>query len=200
MPKKNTQWVRREFLHNGFIAALLLLAGPVAMLNKSSATAGPVDDARTTLSALIEALRSTGNAACLAAADRLAATRAAKAEYNLHLRNARLGPLDAEIIAGAMGEAHLNKGPALRSLSMSYNPGLTDSGVVALARAFPPTLTELGFVACALGDEAGEALLRWSKEAAELRMICVEKNHFSAEMRRAFTALAQERAHLLVVV
>lgn len=200
MPKNNKQWARREFLRSGLIGGLVLLTGAVVPLDKSFATSGPDGDAHMSLRALIEALRSTGNAACLSAADRLEASWAANAEYNLHLRNARLGPLDAEIIAGAMREVSLSKGPALRSFSMSYNPGLTDTGVVALARAFPPTLTELGLVACAIGDEGGAALLRWGKQAAELQMICVEGNRFSAKIRQGFAALAQERKNLLVVV
>jgi len=84
---------------------------------------------------------------------------------------------------------------------MSYNPGLTNTGVVLLAQAFPPpTLTELGLVNCAIGDEGGEAFLRWGKKAVGLRMICVEGNRFLAIIRPEFASLAQEKTNLLVVV
>jgi len=58
----------------------------------------------------------------------------------------------------------------------------------------------LGLVGCAIGDEGGAALLRWSKQATELRMICVEGNGFSSSIKLGFTALAQERPSLLIVV
>ena len=147
-----------------------------------------------------EILSQIGNVVCLNAAERLEASRALKVEYDLHLRNADLGASDAEIIARGIHQNYLNSGPALRTFSMSYNPGLTDSGVVALTRAFPSTLTELGLVECAIGDEGGAALLRWSKQANELRMICVEGNNFSSSIRLAFKALAQQRPSLLIVV
>ena len=111
-----------------------------------------------------------------------------------------MGAVDAEIIARAMLELSLYEAPALRSFSMSYNPGLTNAGVVLLAQAFPPTLTELGLVNCAIGDEGGGALLRWGKKAVGLRMICVEGNHFSARIRQEFASLAKEKTSLLVVV
>ena len=170
------------------------------LLGKATLTAGQDVGSRMDLTVLINALRSTGNAFCLILAERLEASQGSKAEYNLHLRKADLGVSDAEIIASAIRKVSLYKGPALRSFSMSYNPGLTDTGVLALALAFPSTLTELGLVGCAIGDEGGAALLRWSRQANELRMICVEGNNFSSSIRLAFTALAQERPSLLIVV
>lgn len=200
MPKNNKRLLRRQFLQNSLIGGVALFTGVGMLLSKSIATAGPEADNQMGISVLIDALRSIGNAVCLSAADRLEASRASNADYDLHLRNAGLGALEAEIIAGAMREASLREGPALRSFSMSYNPDLTDTGVVALTRAFPPTLTELGLVACSIGDEGGAALLRWGKRAVGLQMICVEGNHFSVRIRQRFASLAQERPDLLVVV
>lgn len=200
MPKNNEKLLRRQFLRSGLINGLALLTGVGVLLGKGVATAGPGANAQMGMSVLIQALRSTGNAVCLSAADRLEASRTLNADYDLHLRNAGLGAMDAEIIARAMRELSLYETPALRSFSMSYNPGLTDAGVVVLAQAFPPTLTELGLVDCAIGDEGGVALLRWGKEAVGLRMICVEGNRFSARIRQEFASLAQEKTNLLVVV
>ncbi len=170
------------------------------LLGKTTLPAGQDVGSRMDLTVLINALRSTGNAFCLILAERLEASQGSKAEYNLHLRKADLGVSDAEIIASAIRKVSLYKGPALKSFSMSYNPGLTDTGILALALAFPSTVTELGFVECAIGDEGGEGLLRWCKKATELRMICVEGNNFSSRISQGFMALAQTRPHLLVVV
>ena len=169
-------------------------------LTKATLAAGRDANTLMGFTVMIEALHSTGNAFCLKLAERLETSLGLKAEYDLHLRKADLGVSDAEIIASAIRKVSLNNGPALRSFSMSYNPGLTDIGVVALALAFPSTVTELGFVECAIGDEGGVALLRWCKKATELRMICVEGNNFSSRIRQGFEALAQTRPHLLVVV
>ena len=200
MPKNNEELLRRQFLRSGLINGLALLTGVGVLLGKGVATAGPGANAQRGISVLIQALRSTGNAACRSAADRLEASRTSNADYDLHLRNGGLGAVDAEIIARAMRELSLYETPALRSFSMSYNPGLTDAGVVVLAQAFPPTLTELGLVDCAIGDEGGVALLRWGKKAVGLRMICVERNRFSARIRQEFASLAQEKTNLLVIV
>jgi len=179
---------------------MMLSAESSGFLNKAILAGGRDDASQMDVTVLINALHSTGNAFCLKLAEKLEASRGSKAEYDLHLRKADLGVSDAQIIASAIRKVSLNKGPALRSFSMSYNPGLTNTGVAALAQAFPSTVTELGFVECAIGDEGGAALLRWCKNATELRMICVEGNNFSSRIRQGFTALAQTRPHLLVVV
>lgn len=200
MPKNNEKLLRRQFLRSGLINGLALLTGVAVLLGKGIATAGAEANFQMGISVLIQALRSTGNAACRSVADRLETSRTSNADYDLHLRNADLGAVDAEIIARAMRELSLYEAPALRSFSMSYNPGLTNAGVVLLAQAFPPTLTELGLVDCSIGDEGGVALLRWGKKAVGLRMICVEGNRFSARIRQEFASLAQEKTNLLVVV
>lgn len=200
MPTNNKQLLRRQFLRTGLINGLALLAGVSVLAGKGVASVRPEANAQLGINVLIQALRSTGNAVCLGAADRLEGSRTSNAYYDLHLRNAGLGVEDAEIIAQAMRKLSLYEAPALRSFSMSYNPGLTDAGVVLLAQAFPATLTELGLVDCAIGDKGGVALLRWGKKAVGLRMICVEGNRFSARIRQEFASLAKEKTNLLVVV
>lgn len=201
MHKVNKQLSRRQFLRSGLTAGLTLFGGVGMVSGRCIAAAGPEPVVHEGMSVLLGALRSTGNVACLSAADRLEASQLSKTDhFDLQLRNAGLVATDAEIIAKAMRAASRRDGPALRSFSMSYNSGLTDAGVVALARAFPSTLTELGLVACAIGDEGGAALLRWGQRAVGLRMICVEGNRFSLRIRQGFTSLAQARKNLLVVV
>ena len=191
---------RRQFLRNGLIGGMVLFAGIGTSSFKSFSAEGHYVDNQVGINVMINALRSTGNTVCLAASEKLKVSGASMVDYDLHLRNANLVASDAEIIARAMRRISQEIGPALRSLSMSYNPGLTDAGVVALTRAFPSTLTELGLVECAIGDEGGAALLRWSRQADELRMICVEGNRFSSRIRLGFSALAKERPNLFVAV
>ena len=200
MEKKINHLARRQVLRNGLIGSMVLVAGIGTFSFISFSAEEHHVDSQMGINVMINGLRSTGNTVCLAAAEKLEASGASMMDYDLHLRNANLGASDVEIIARAIRKISLETGPALRSFSMSYNPGLTDADVVALTRAFPSTLTELGLVECAIGDKGGAALLRWSKQADELRMICVEGNLFSSRIRLGFSALAKERPNLFVVV
>jgi len=200
MLRNNEKLVRRQILRCGLVNGLAIFIGGALLLGKDTATAEQLTSAQTNIGRLILALRSTGNAACRSTAIRLEAFRTSSADYDLHLRNAGLRAVDAEIIARAMREFCPSEAPALRSFSMSYNPGLTDAAVEVLAQSFPSTLTELGLVDCAIGDKAGVALLRWGKMAVGLRLLCLEKNHFSAGIRREFASLAKQKINLVVVV
>ena len=75
---------------------------------------------------------------------------------------------------------------------MSCSPGLTDEGVIALAKVLLLTLTELDFVKCAIRDDGGAALLKSDYKADRLRMICAEGKNFSKAIKAKFALLAQE--------
>ncbi len=158
------------------------------------------NDIKSGLQILINALRSTHNTACLRESKRIDVAFASNQAINLHLRNADLNVNEAEIIAKALHESSLYGDPGLNSFSMSYNPGLTDAGVAALAKALPRSLTEVGFAGCAIGDEGGAALVEFCRHAHGLRMICAESNRFSRKIKNRFALLSQERADLLVIV
>lgn len=99
-----------------------------------------------------------------------------------------------------MRRSDVRDGLFLRSFSASYNPGLGDTGVAALAEAFPETMTELGLVGCSIGDAGGRAILEWARTAPELQMICIEGNRFSADMKSRFQDFASPGRQILVVV
>ena len=107
---------------------------------------------------------------------------------------------DALVIAAALHEAPLYGGIDLWSFSMSFSPGLTDDGVIAPVKVLLHTLTELGFVKCAIGDDGVEALLKPNYKADILRMICAEGNNFSKAIKTKFALLAQKKTDLLVIV
>ena len=107
---------------------------------------------------------------------------------------------DAVVISTALHEAPLYGGIDLRSFSMSCSPGLTDDGVIALVKVLLHTLTELGFVKCAIGDDGGAALLKSGYKADRLRMIFAEGKNFSKTIKAKFAMLAQVKTNLLVIV
>ncbi|MFT5358597.1 MAG: hypothetical protein ACI9KE_005836 [Polyangiales bacterium] len=161
------------------------------------------------IDALIKALESIGGPVCLAASQRLGAG-AHDAPFDLHLRDAELDAVDARALADGM-QTLARPGTALpgtalpvtgglRSFSASYNSDLKDAGAIALAGAFPTTMTELGLVGCSIGDAGGRALLEWAERASHLRMMCVEGNGFSSGVRSNFARLGRRRTSLIVVV
>ncbi len=165
-----------------------------------TAEAAKSESAEMSPTELIVALRSIGKPVCLDAADGLEVSTGSPAGFDLHLRNAGLNAADAQVLASGMLRANARNGHFLRSFSASHNPELGDAGTAALAEAFPKTMTELGMVGCSVGDEGGRAMLEWARTAPELRMICVEGNAFSADMRLRFQELASFDRKILVVV
>jgi len=71
----------------------------------------------------------------------------------------------------------------VKSISLSYNDKLGDIGVNKLVEFLPSNLNSLGLVDCNISDKGGAKLLGWIKSATDLKMFCVEHNHFSGEMK-----------------
>lgn len=151
------------------------------------------------VSDLIAALRETGKQVCQLAASRLEAEGFEKSGFDLHLRSGGLSADDALAIAAALAELGDHPASALRSVSISYNQDIGEAGAAALIRSFPATVTEIGMVGCDLGDESGEALLKFALSTPKLKMMCVEGNSFSPPMHQRFKALHHVRADMLLV-
>jgi len=149
---------------------------------------------------LAPVLRSIGGKVCLDMARRLDDHPIDIGSVDLHLRRAGLTENDALAIARALRSLTRPEAVSLRSFSMSYNPGLGDSGAAAVFNALPQTTREIGMVGCDLEDEAGRALLTWAQAAPQLRMICVEGNRFSDRMKSQMTALAERNGNLFIIV
>lgn len=188
MAKKMAQTSRRALLITGALGAMALTPAVRAQ-----------DDSNLKLLVLIAALRSVGGQVCLRQADVLEESQASS-HYDLHLRRADLSAQQAENIAAAINTEWSEQKIGVRSFSMSFNPGLSDAGAISIASALPSSVTEVGLVGCAIGDEGGGALLSWAKQAPELRLICVEDNHLSLALREKFSALGRLSAKLQVVV
>jgi hypothetical protein len=148
------------------------------------------------MTALIAALLAIGGPVCKTAASELETEREA---FDLHLRGAGLDVQDAQALAEGLQDLSASGRVLLRSFSASYNPDLGDAGAIVLAQALPVTVTEVGLVGCAIGDAGAAALLDWAQRAPDLRMICVEGNRLSVQMKATFTALGRQRALMVVV-
>ena len=90
-----------------------------------------------------------------------------------------------KLIANTLGMTPARESARLRSFSLSDNT-LGNEGAKVLAAALPKTLTELGLVGCAIGDQGGKAILEWAKYASGLRMVCLEDNRLSQGLRTQF--------------
>ena len=134
------------------------------------------------------ALREIGSDVTKTAADNLARIAVSSAALNLHLRNAKMTAADVKLIANALDRTPVSELARLVSFSLSYN-AIGDDGASTLAASLPATLTELGLVGCSIGDQGGAAMLEWAKHANGLRMICIEDNSMSDQMRKQFRSL-----------
>ena len=150
---------------------------------------------------LVTALRSIGSPVCIAEAQRLeVAMKRNSGTIKLHLRNAALDVQSAEIIADALTSLSEHDLSLFTSLSLSYNGDLGDEGVTKLMNALPGNLVELGVVGCKVGDHGAEAILQWAGGARNLRMLCIEENIFSEQMKARLIRFGDQKPDLLLVV
>ena len=134
------------------------------------------------------ALRAIGSDVANAVADHLAKSAVSSAALSLHLRNAQMTAADVKLIANALDRTSVSELTRLGSFSLSYNT-IGDEGANTLAKCLPATLIELGLVGCSIGDQGGAAMLEWARHANGLRMICIEDNNMSDQMRKQFRSL-----------
>jgi hypothetical protein len=191
---------RRRFLQAPFVIGACVAAP--ALLRSGRASALELSKGQNILAIhpLSNALRATRKPVCMKIATRLEGLTAASRGFDLHLRSAGLELSDAIAIAAALGEVPVANAPALRSFSVSYNPGIGDAGASALLAALPASVTEIGMVGCGLRDASGQTLLDWAQQAQNIAMICVEGNDYSQQMRDRISNLRQARPGLFIVV
>ena len=178
------KFTRREFgALLGVFSLTLITATGKTMASKLSQS-----NLLTLEASLQKALRAIGSDVTMAAADNFAISAVSSSILNLHLRNARITAGDVKIIANALDKTPSSELARLGSFSLSYN-NIGDQGAMTLANVLPKTLTEIGLVGCSIGDQGGGAILEWAKYANGLRMICIEDNSMSAQMRKQFGSL-----------
>jgi hypothetical protein len=140
---------------------------------------------------LAKALRDIGGPAYAAEAAHLE-NHDASQNVVLHLRNCGIDGPGSARIADALMSVAIDEAAKLRSFSLSYN-SIGDDGAILLARSLPRTLGELGLVGCSIHDRGMQALLEWAEQACKLRMICVEDNHPSENIRQRFVEMGRRR-------
>ena len=180
----NSKCTRRQFgLAFGTISLTLTTTAGKMMAGNS------LQSTELTLEEILQvALREIGSDVTKTAADNLARLAVSSAAVNLHLRNAKMTAADVKLIANALDRTPVSELARLVSFSLSYN-AIGDEGASTLAASLPTTLAELGLVGCSIGDKGGGAILEWAKYANGLRMICIEDNSMSDQMRKQFGSL-----------
>jgi hypothetical protein len=178
------KFTRREFgvLVGAFSFTLMTATGKIMASKLSQSNLLTLEES------LQNALRAIGSDVTMAAADNFARSVVSSSILNLHLRNARITASDVKIIANALDKTPSSELARLGSFSLSYNT-IGDQGAMTLANALPKTLTELGLVGCSIGDQGGKEILEWAKITSGLRLICIEENNISEELRNQFRSL-----------
>ena len=178
------KFTRREF--GAFLGAFFLTL--ITATGKTMASKLSQSNLLTLEASLQKALRAIGSDVTMAAADNFASSAVSSSILNLHLRNARITAGDVKIIANALDKTPSSELARLASFSLSYN-NIGDQGAMTLAKVLPKTLTEIGLVGCSIGDQGGKEILEWAKYAGGLRLICIEENNISEELRNQFRGL-----------
>ena len=178
------KFTRREFgVFVGTFSLTFLTATGKTIASKSSQS-----NLLTLEEILQNALLAIGSDVTMAAADSFASSVVSSSILNLHLRNARITASDVKIIANALDKTPSSELARLGSFSLSYNT-IGDEGARTLANVLPNTLTELGLVGCSIGDQGDQIIFEWAKYMGGLRMICIDDNILSEELRNKFRGL-----------
>ncbi len=142
---------------------------------------------------IVKLLRNMATPQCIIKADEL--ERITSPIHSIAFRNLGLDPSDvASILQCITQESNLH------SLSFSNNVLLCDEGALVLSKNLPFTINEIGLVNCEISDLGGAAILGWMKKTSNLRMICIEQNNFSEELKLEFRSFMHKNPQVLVVV
>ena len=148
---------------------------------------------------LIDALVETNKPKSIEVAKNLKSIDINDKSYDLVIRKANLNIQDAKNIANAIYKIDQNKGPKLDTISMSFNEGLKDEGVITILNLIPKTTSVIAFVECGITDKAGQAIIDWAATTNNLNGIYIEGNTFSKEMEEKFEKLRVDNPRLTVL-
>jgi hypothetical protein len=145
-----------------------------------------------------EILRSFDRKECFEKAELLANSE--HKSSSLNLRNLGLKATEVLELAFVLKDIENKGGSTIDSISFSYNSSLEDKGAVTLIKSLPISIRELGFVNCGIGENGGQELLNWMRNAPSLKMICAEQNLFSDKLKSNFIKFSVENPQIIVVV
>jgi hypothetical protein len=117
---------------------------------------------------------------------------------SLNLRSLRLELPHVIEIASTLEQDKISAN-TLKSISFSYNNLIGDHGAAVLAEKLPLTINEIGLVDCGINDSGGIEILNWMEKSTHLRMICIEHNNFSNDVKIKFNLFKKENPHIIVI-
>jgi hypothetical protein len=144
---------------------------------------------------LAEALRKTGHPLSIEKAKVLENKTAGV----LNFRSLGLSTASIQEIAAILKDEKTVNTEPISSISFSYNNLMGDDGAIALASSLPASINEIGLVNCGIGDAGGSAILECIAHLPRLRMICIEQNNFSDELRSEYMLFRKENPTIIVV-
>ena len=106
-------------------------------------------------------------------------------------------PIDITAIADVLEQ---EKGNTINSISFSYNNLIGDEGVREIINSLPLSICEIGLVDCGISDKGGTDILNWINKLPNLKMICIEQNNFSEELKKAYTVFKNNNPKVIVVI
>jgi hypothetical protein len=143
-------------------------------------------------------LHANGNEKCIAKAKDL--EKALPQTNSFILRDLGLRSSDVISIASIFKTENEKNNDLIKSLSLSYNPEISDLGAIELAKHLPICLNEIGLVGCGISDVGGAELLKQIKKLPNLNMICIEGNNFSKTLKTGFATFGKYNPKILVIV
>jgi hypothetical protein len=150
------------------------------------------------LKKIAKVLINTENLDCLKKAESLEIE--APQMDTLNLRNLGLKAIDISAIANILEQEKKNNAGFIKSISFSYNDLIGDIGATEIIRSLPPSICEIGLVGCGIGDIGGNEILHWIKTLPNLKMICIEQNSFSDNLKKEFNVFKKNNPKIIVVI
>ena len=123
-----------------------------------------------------------------------------KNSYDLIIRKANLNILDANEISKAIEKISNQKGPLLKTISMSFNKDLKDDGLIKILNVLPDSTSTIAFVECGITDIGGQKIIDWAYNHKGIKEIYLEGNFFSKNIINKFVKLKKDRPDIAMIV
>jgi len=123
-----------------------------------------------------------------------------KNSYDLIIRKANLNILDANEISEAIEKISNQKGPLLKTISMSFNKDLKDDGLIKILNVLPDSTSTIAFVECGITDIGGQKIIDWAYNHKGIKEIYLEGNFFSKNIINKFVKLKKDKPDIAMIV
>ena len=146
---------------------------------------------------LILCLRQINTKICLEVANKLEAETGHR--INLELREGQFRKGDIKKICDVLSTLLNQQEFHISSFSLSYNK-ITDNEIKMLSASMPINLEQLGLVGCSISDTGAEYLLEWLKRSNKLKLLCIEDNSISNELKAKFKNISSKKNGLSLYI